>query len=98
MSLFNVMDPRLGTKIKERRKSLRELLEKQTELVICYGKRPDDFADLFEIKWREVDAEISTSNDARFLLLPFFGFGNISHALIRNLEQSGYLSRGMGTK
>jgi hypothetical protein len=73
IALFNELDPGLGTKIKERRKALKEILGKETKLVICYGKRPDDFADLFEIKWHEVAPDISTANDSRFLLLPSLG-------------------------
>jgi len=98
MALFNALDSGLGTKIKQRRKALKELLGKQTKLVICYGKRPDDFADLFEIKWREVAPDISEANDPRFLLLPFLGVGNISHSMIGNLAESGYLGRGMSTE
>lgn len=91
MALFEARDPALGTKIKARRQALKELIGQQTKLVICYGKRPDDFADLFDIKWSRVTSDISTANDPRFLLLPFFGVGNISHSVIGNVATSGYL-------
>jgi hypothetical protein len=94
MALFKSLDPELCTKIKDRQKALKVLLGKQTKLVICYGKRPDEFANLFDIKWHEIALDVFQANDPRFLLLPFFGVGNISHSLIGTLAQTGHLSRG----
>jgi hypothetical protein len=92
MKRFSMLDPALDAKIKERRKALKALLGDNTQLVVCYGKRADDFANLFGITWKELFSGVSASSDYRFLLLPFFGVGRISHALIGDVAKVGYLN------
>jgi hypothetical protein len=87
MKLFRKLDPELDGKIKQRKYELQRLLEENSPtLVICYGsKRADEFARLLDVKWESVCPGICASSDARHLLLPFLGNGQMSHAVVEQL-------------
>jgi hypothetical protein len=86
MSEFKKRDQKLDKRIEDRNDQLRELLKANNHTsVICYGKRAADFEKLLDAKWTPVTCEISKSHDGRCLLLPFFGNGQMSHAVIRTL-------------
>ena len=93
MTLFKERDPGLGSKIKRRKNELkRTLKENGPSLVVCYGlKRADDFAELLNVEWQLVCPRVYASRDSKRLLLPFFGQGQMSHAVIENLLHSGLL-------
>jgi hypothetical protein len=95
MSLFTRLDPALASKLKQRKESLRrELKESAPSLVICYGagREPSTkFAELLAVKWEPLFSGVSGAQDTKYLLLPFFGLGWMSHEIIQSLLDRGIL-------
>lgn len=93
---FSRIQPLLSQRISKRKDDLRSLLDStHSSLVICYGggvKQAQNFATLLGIEWRKEYGKIRTSANSRHLLLPFFGNGQMSHAVIEDLISSGLLS------
>jgi len=86
MSELKQQDQKLNEKIENRNNQLKGLLKANSHaLTICYGNRAADFEKLLDVKWTPVTTKISKSHDARCLLLPFFGNGQMSHDVIRTL-------------
>ncbi len=72
------------------------LKDKVSRLVVCYSRpRADEFARLLGIEWKPVPScprVCAASRDsARYLLLPFFGYGQMGHQVIADLLDSGHL-------
>ena len=94
MTLLSTLDPELDSKIRQRKCKLKKALkENHHSLVICYGKRADEFAELLEIEWHAVSPKVSRSQNAKHLLLPFFGQGRMSFSVIEELLDSGLLGQ-----
>jgi hypothetical protein len=98
MTRFKDKDPDLDRKMEERKKDLRTAMKEHCRSkIICHGLRRTgtrnrDFAKLLEVEWREITLQIYESkNDATCLLLPFFGSGQMSHQVIRDLLDKGLL-------
>ena len=86
MRLFKQLDPEIELQLAERRTRLIELVEKnKTALIVCYGKRGGEFAQLLGVNWREAAPGVSVSETSWHLLLPFFGMGYMNNAVIRDL-------------
>jgi len=86
LNLLQKWDRNVEGKIEERKHQLKEMLKnrKVPPLVIYYSNaraRSDEFASLLGVKWQEIAAssKIKESRDSQYLLLPFFGYGRISH-------------------
>jgi hypothetical protein len=90
------LGPGLDRKLEERRQELQRLLGRQNtketipRLVICYSKpRADDFARLLDIEWQPVPSfprfSVSSRDRVRYLLVPFFGNGQMGHQVITDL-------------
>ena len=96
MTMFKSLDPELDSKIKDRRRDLQRILkENAPPLVICYGiTKADAFAELLNVNWRSVCTGVYASLDSRRLLLPFFGNGQMGHAVIEELLKRGLLRSG----
>jgi len=87
---FRERDSNLDNKIERRKKKLQKARKKHDPLVVCYGfgrngTRKRDFAELLHIEWNQQSDKIYTSDDARCLLLPFFGNGQMCHKVIEDL-------------
>ena len=95
MTLFKERDPEIDSKIKRRKEKLRRILkENAPALVVCYGsKRKNDFAELLDVEWQPVSPKVCASRDSQHLLLPFFGNGQMSHAVIEDLLHRGLLGK-----
>jgi hypothetical protein len=93
MSLFTRMEPDITNKLEKRRENLRrELSRNDPSLVVCYGSGLGiDFAKLLGVEWRFVFNEVSTSQNGKCLLLPFFGNGHMSHPILQALLDRGLL-------
>lgn len=79
---------------KQRAIQIHELLTKfSPSIVICYGYgKSAKFADALGICWQEdTNTRIKKSVDSRYLLLPFFGNGQMSHEVLDFLLQRGLL-------
>jgi hypothetical protein len=99
ISQLEKRDPKFHDYIMQRRDELKESIRKHSKSkIICYGRggdNADKFAKLLDIKWqmRSACSDISIAGGARFLLLPFFGNGQISHEICNKLVTSGLLSK-----
>ena len=96
MTLFRTKDSDLEAKISQREEELRTMKELGRSLYVCYGNsRPkaQAFAKLLNVEWRLIHPKICVSHDARCLLLPFFGQGQMSHEVIESLLSLGLLRR-----
>ncbi|MEO6816048.1 MAG: hypothetical protein ABI177_05050 [Edaphobacter sp.] len=92
MSEIMQQDSNLGQKIEDRNTKLKELLKiSSQDSIICYGKRANNFGELIDVTWVPVTQQISRSHNGKCLLLPFFGNGQMSHAVIGILLQRGLL-------
>ena len=95
MRAFQRVDSNLGDKIERRKSEIKHLLKaSEPSRVICYGKRATEFASLLGIEWHSINDQISSSNDGKCLLLPFFGNGQMSHSVIGALVRYGLLQDG----
>lgn len=95
MTEFAKLDDKLNEKISKRKENLKCLLKAHSpnNLAICYGaKRAGEFAKLLDIEWKPVCEKIWKSDDSKCLLLPFFGNGQMSHSVIKNLISYKLLS------
>lgn len=94
MAKFLKIDPDLPSKVAQRKEELQLLLrEKSPRLVICYGlNKKNAFSELLGIEWKPLTNGIFVSDDSRCLLLPFFGNGQMGHAIIKYLMSSNNLS------
>jgi hypothetical protein len=97
---FQAADPSLETKISARRAALRGLLKNRDDrqLVICYGAAAgwrNQFESLLDVKFGPLAAKskIEKSPDSQVILLPFFGYGRMSHGVISELAASGLLPK-----
>jgi len=92
LSAFRHRDDNLDRKIENRTTQLKLLLRANNPpLVICYGNRATEFAELIDTNWHSITPKISRSANGNCLLLPFFGFGQMSHAVIRTLLEKELL-------
>ena len=93
---FKAWDSGIDAKIKQRAVALGKLISDQSPpKVICYGRgRANEFAKLLEVEWRKVPGcpNVDSAKDGRYLMLPFFGNGHMSHKVIEDLLNSGLLS------
>jgi hypothetical protein len=99
MSLFKKLDPGLERKIEQRRRKLKRVLRcVSPPLVICYGKRADDFSELLSVDWHSVSvsSKVRKSQDSKRLLLPFLGVGQMSHSVIEELLGLGFFNNKPG--
>jgi hypothetical protein len=86
MRLFKQLDPGIALELTKRRARLIELVEENRKaLIICYGKRDREFAQLLGVNWRAASRGVCVSETSRHLLLPFFGMGHMNDAVIRDL-------------
>ena len=92
----------LDRKLETRKRDLKQILaaqilnENAPRLVICYSQpRANEFARFLDIEWEPVPrcprVCAAFRGSARFLLLPFFGYGQIGHRVIADLLESGLL-------
>jgi hypothetical protein len=92
----------LGPMLENRKRKLKQILTKPIEkgkvpkLVVCYSQpRANEFEGLLDIKWKPVPdcprVCVASRDSVRYLLLPFFGFGQIGHQVIQDLFDSGLL-------
>jgi hypothetical protein len=92
----------LDRKLENRNQELKRILAEQilkdrtSRLIICYSqRRANDFARLLDIEWEPVPRcprVCTASRDyARYLLLPFFGNGQMGHQVIADLLDSELL-------
>jgi hypothetical protein len=99
MSWFKENDTELEVKIKRRRDELNRILKENPQsLVICYGygnggDRAHEFAKFLGVEWQSVPGcrGVCRSGDSKRLLLPFFGNGQMSYAVLADLIRSGLL-------
>ena len=84
MQWFKSQDHDLDQKLKQRKTKLQEKLsENRSSLIICYGRgSADEFADLLDAKWQPLSSTMSSCCDRRCWLLPFFGNGRMSEAIV----------------
>lgn len=92
----------LERKLENRRQGLKRLLAEHgsnrivPRLVVCYSQpRAHEFAQLLDIEWKtdpQCPQVSSAFRDAtRYLLLPFFGNGQMGHDIITYLISAGHL-------
>jgi hypothetical protein len=99
IQLFENMDPKFDEKITTRKNALKLLIKQNPQsLLICYGSRKQEFSELLGVEWDIVTPKILKARDHRHLLLPFFGVGQISHAVIMDLLRSGLLNEVPGSQ
>jgi len=96
MSYFRDKVPDLERKLRARKKALQSLIKENSQsLIVCYGAKPEDFAELLgNVHWELVRPKVYRARGHRHLLLPFFGNGQISHHLIMGLLDSELLAKG----
>jgi hypothetical protein len=98
MKLFRQLDVKVDDKIGRRKEELKRTLRlRDPALVVCYGERADDFAELLGVEWHEMCPGVRASRDSRRLLLPFFGNGQMSHSVIKHLLDFGLLGPSRAT-
>jgi hypothetical protein len=92
IEFFKAIDPKFDEKIANRKKALQLLIKDNPEsLLVCYGNKKQEFAELLGVEWEMVAPRIFKARGHRHLLLPFFGNGQISHAVIMQLLRPGLL-------
>jgi len=96
--LFEKLDPELEENIERRTTRLKQVARENTSsLIICYGtKRAGDFEEILGVRWHDATAQIRMSQEGRYLLLPFFGNGQMSHSVIGGLISKGLLTLEAG--
>ena len=60
-------------------------------MVICYGKRKQEFERLLDVSLYPVFSNVYLSQNKKVVLLPFFGLGNMSDSHIDRLLEIGLL-------
>jgi hypothetical protein len=95
---FMSQDVAFVEKIRRRRLELQRLLmASPPDLVVCYSlPRKQEFADLLATTWNEVREKIFVGGDGRFVLLPFFGNGQVSDEIVKTaavMSRAGYRER-----
>jgi hypothetical protein len=99
IDFFRNRDSKLDHKMVKRKEALQFLIKANPQsLVICYGCREQEFSELLDVQWELVCPKVFKARSHRHLFLPFFGNGQISHALIMDLFDSGLLGRGECSK
>lgn len=93
---FQQSVPDLESHLAMRKISLRNLLDQRNDIkIICYGNRQDrrkEFADFCGASlWQTPIEGVFASDNGRYLLLPFFGVGQMGHKTFERLVQSGIL-------
>jgi hypothetical protein len=94
---FQALDGELTEKLDRRRRTLLHLLEeRRPRLIVCYGDgeaKAREFERFFGLKWTPIRARISTGSRRAcpFLLLPFFGLGQMSQSVIEEMRDLGLL-------
>ena len=85
----------LEERILDRKEELKRLLKANDQsLVICYGlSKRQEFAELLGAQWQPVRPKVYSSHNGKYLLLPFFGNGQMSNAIIEDLLACGFLNR-----
>jgi hypothetical protein len=92
MTAFSERLADMQTGLEQRTTELRGLLmSNPRSLIICYGNRPSEFEALLGIRWRQISEKVRASPDSKYLLLPFFGNGHMSHAVIEALLEDRLL-------
>lgn len=92
MEAFQELDGNLAEKLENRRRRLLRLLEeKNPRMVICYGDgavKRREFERFFGIQWSPIGTRISKDpkRNFPFLLLPFFGLGQMSQSVIDEMR------------
>ncbi len=92
----------LDLKLANRKLELKQILAEQIlkdevpRLVVCYSQpRANEFARLLDIEWEPVPhcprVCVASRDSVRYLLLPFFGNGQMGHQVIADLLSSGLL-------
>ncbi len=79
---------------KSRAGQIRELLiERRPSIVICYGfGKAERFAKTLDVCWQgDKNPRVKKSSDSLYLLLPFFGNGQMSHEVLKDLLMRGLL-------
>ncbi len=93
---FVRLDPRLNDRVAARCARLKQTLEALVPrpLVICYGLGSEArFAELLEEEWVRIAPHIKAARPGTcYLLLPTFGNGQMSHAVIEVLTAQGLLT------
>jgi hypothetical protein len=88
---FQDLDRNLNEKLEKRRRRLLQLMEEEhPRLVVCYGDGKEKVAQYekyFGLKWTLIGPRISTGSRraCRFLLLPFFGNGQMSRPALEEM-------------
>jgi hypothetical protein len=92
IQFFRAIDPKFDQKIADRKKALQLLIKDNPEsLLVCYGNKKQEFAELLDVEWEMVAPRIFKARGRRHLLLPFFGYGQMSHTVIMELLRPGLL-------
>jgi hypothetical protein len=94
---FNRLDDQLSKRLTKRREGLLELLENSSpRMVICYGDgklKAREYETFLGVKWNSIGARIARDSKRAFpfLLLPFFGNGQMSQFVIEEMQKLGIL-------
>ena len=94
---FNRLDDQLQKRLAKRREALVKLLDSSSpRMVICYGdgkSKAREYERFFGAEWKSIGVRIA--RDSRrafpFLLLPFFGNGQMSQSVIEEMYRLGIL-------
>jgi len=97
MEAFNKLDSELGEKLARRRDRLLELLNHSCpRMVICYGDgkvKAREYESSLGAEWTSIGVRIARDSKRAypFLLLPFFGNGQMSQSVIEEMHKLGIL-------
>ncbi len=94
--------PALNERIDNRKRDLIKLLgDSHPAMVICYGngrQRARDFQEFFDVEWKCMGKGIAEDQRYKrpyhFLLLPFFGQGQMSCCVLKEMLRLGLLADG----
>jgi hypothetical protein len=93
---FERLETHLTDKIQTRADKLKRILKASNPhpLVICYGLgKREEFAKLLDVDWMPISpGRVFASHDFKYLLLPFFGTGQIGHRDIEMALRHGLLN------
>ncbi|MGA7522994.1 MAG: hypothetical protein WBW84_10960 [Acidobacteriaceae bacterium] len=98
MDAFNKLDRELPERLEVRKKCLLQLLNNSLpQMVICYGDgqlTASEYAQFLGAEWTPIGERIHQDSKKRaypLLLLPFFGFGQMSHSVIEEMYKLRFL-------
>jgi hypothetical protein len=104
LQAFRELDSELDKKIAERREKLLTLLSSsRPRMVICYGDgrgSAREYEQFFGARWIEFGERIKQGRGRAcpFLLLPFFGNGQMGHPVIEEMQKLGLLPAPRASK